>query len=50
MTLPPSWKVLNLQRSLSSSQGDRGLDEATTREVLGWLHEALVELERRSRP
>jgi hypothetical protein len=47
MALPPSWKIMNMQRSLASSRGERGLDEPTTREVLGWLHEALVELERR---
>jgi hypothetical protein len=50
MALPPSWKILNLQRSLAASHSGRGLDERQSTEVVGWLYEALVELERGQAP
>jgi hypothetical protein len=46
MALPPSWKILNLQRSLAASHSGRGLDERQSNEVVAWLYEALVALER----
>jgi hypothetical protein len=49
MALPPSWKILNLQRSLAASHSGLGLDERQSNEVLAWLYEALVEIERSAR-
>ena len=47
MDLPPAWKIMNMQRSLAAGNGDRRLNEPDSAQVLGWLHQALTELERR---
>jgi hypothetical protein len=50
MALPPSWKILNLQRSMAASHSGLGLDERQSNEVLSWLYDALVVIERSQPP